>query len=200
MNSNSQIRASLKENIPYVLWMTGLSGAGKTTLAKLLEKELFKCGYQTIILDGDDLRKGLNKNLGFSKEDRSENIRRTAEVSRLMLNAGVISIVSLISPFQNDRKIAREIIGDDHFTEIFVDAPLEVTEKRDPKGLYKKARAGEISNFTGITSPYEPPTHPDLHLKTDENSPQALIEEVMIYIEKRFGENQDARILSRRLR
>jgi bifunctional enzyme CysN/CysC len=159
-------RAALKGQRPAILWFTGLSGAGKTTIANLVDGTLVRAGRHTYVLDGDDLRHGLNRDLGFTAADRVENIRRTAHVARMMADAGLIVLVSLISPFRRERVLAREIAGEIAFLEIFVDAPLAVCEARDPKGLYRKARAGQLANFTGIDSDYEPPLHPDLHLDT----------------------------------
>ena len=152
-----------------VVWIVGLSGSGKSTLARGLENELHQKGYLTQILDGDNLRSGINNNLSFTANDRVENIRRAAEVSKLFANCGVISICSLISPTEDIRQMARSIVGEKYF-EVFVNCPLEVCESRDVKGLYKKARNGEIKNFTGIDSPFEEPTSPDLEIKTDINS------------------------------
>jgi adenylylsulfate kinase len=149
-----------------VIWFTGLSGSGKTTLASNLEKELFFRRFFCQVLDGDNIRTGINNNLGFSEEDRLENIRRIAEVSKLMINAGVITICSFISPTDEIRELARGIIGKDDFIEIFLNPPLEICEDRDPKGLYKKARAGEIKDFTGISAPFEAPKNPDLEIDT----------------------------------
>ena len=150
-----------------VIWLTGLSGAGKTTIARQFEIELNKRGYLTQILDGDNVRTGINNNLGFSEDDRFENIRRIAEVSKLFLDCGIICINSFISPTKKIRQMARDIIGNENFIEVYVNASLAVCEKRDTKGLYQKARAGEIRNFTGIDAPFEPPEHPDIELKTD---------------------------------
>ncbi|OFY49536.1 MAG: adenylyl-sulfate kinase [Bacteroidetes bacterium GWF2_41_31] len=150
-----------------VIWLTGLSGAGKTTIARQFEIELNKMGYLTQILDGDNVRTGINNNLGFSEDDRFENIRRIAEVSKLFLDCGIICINSFISPTKKIRQMARDIIGSENFIEVYVNASLAVCEKRDTKGLYQKARAGEIRNFTGIGAPFEPPEHPDIELKTD---------------------------------
>lgn len=143
-----------------VIWFTGLSGSGKTTMASLLEKRLFELNYFTQILDGDNVRSGINKNLMFTEEDRMENIRRIAEVSKLFMNCGIILICAFISPTREIRQMAKDIVGEDDFLEIFVNTPLEVCEKRDPKGLYAKARKGEIKNFTGISSPFETPEAP----------------------------------------
>ena len=155
-----------------VLWLTGLSGAGKTTLAREAEQELLRHGVPVCVLDGDEVRKGLCSDLGFSPQDRSENIRRVAEVAKTMADAGLVVIVSLISPFQADRQRARDIIEEKghRFLEVFVDAPLEVCQKRDPKKLYRKVQAGELKQFTGIDSPYEPPIAPELILCTDRQS------------------------------
>ena len=153
-----------------VVWIVGLSGSGKSTLAQGLENALHQQGYKTQILDGDNLRSGLNKNLTFSEEDRIENIRRAAEVSKLFVNCGIITICSLISPTEEIRKMAKSIVGGDKYFEVYVNCPIEVCESRDTKGLYKLARKGEIKNFTGIDSPFEEPKIPDLEIKTDINS------------------------------
>ncbi len=150
-----------------VIWMSGLSCAGKSTIAAELEKELFKRGYVTQILDGDNIRMGLNKNLGFTDEDRVENLRRIAELSKLFINCGIITINSFISPTEESRKSAKSIIGEDDFIEVYINAPIEVCEQRDTKGLYKKARQGLIKNFTGIDSLFEPPKNPDIEIRTD---------------------------------
>lgn len=153
-----------------VIWFTGLSGAGKTTIAQHLEKELYKQGYLTQILDGDNIRSGINNNLSFTEEDRLENIRRIAEVSKLLINSGVITLNSFISPTEEIRQMAKDIIGEKNFIEVFVNTPIEVCEQRDVKGLYKKAREGKIKNFTGIDSPFDPPLHPDVELHTERHS------------------------------
>lgn len=153
-----------------VIWFTGLSGSGKTTLGSTLEKKLSEMGYLTQILDGDNIRSGINNNLGFSEEDRLENIRRIAEVSKLFVNCGIITINSFISPTKEIRDLARSIIGDENFIEIFLSTPVSVCEKRDVKGLYKKAREGKISNFTGISSPFEPAPEADLEIDTSRQS------------------------------
>ena len=171
-----------------VIWLTGLSGAGKTTLAKHLEIELFNRGYLTQVLDGDNVRTGINSNLGFSDPDRYENIRRIAEVSKLMVNCGVITINCFISPTEEIRELARHIIGPDDFIEIYVNAPLKVCEERDIKGLYSRARRGEIKEFTGITSPFETPQQIDIEIRTDllsiEESVKQVLELVLPRIEK----------------
>lgn len=161
-----QARASIKGQSPSCLWFTGLSGSGKSTIANLVDRRLHTMGYHTYILDGDNVRHGLNKDLGFTDEDRVENIRRVAEVAKLMVDAGLIVLVSFISPFRDERRMARDLFDEDEFLEVFVDTPLELCEQRDPKGLYRRARAGEIPNFTGISSPYQPPENADIHLLT----------------------------------
>jgi adenylylsulfate kinase len=153
-----------------VLWFTGLSGSGKSTLAIALERQLFDQGYSVVVLDGDNIRTGINNNLSFSPEDRVENIRRIAEVAKLFLANGIICIVSFISPTRDMRDNARHIIGTDDFIEVFIDTPLEICEARDVKGLYKKARAGEIRDFTGVNAPYEVPLQPDVHIRTMDNT------------------------------
>ena len=150
-----------------VLWLTGLSGSGKSTLAHEVESRLYQRKCLTYVLDGDNIRHGLNKNLGFSAEDRKENIRRISEVASLFVDAGIITLTAFISPYKEDRAFCRTLVGKNRFIEIYVTASLETCEKRDPKGLYKKARAGDIQHFTGITAPYEPPEHPDLIINTD---------------------------------
>ena len=171
-------RARAKGQQPRCLWFTGLSGAGKSTIANLVDKRLHAMGLHTCILDGDNVRHGLNKDLGFTDEDRVENIRRVAEVARLMTEAGLIVLVSFISPFQAERRMAREMFAEGEFLEVFVDTPLAVAEERDVKGLYAKARAGRIKNFTGIDSPYEAPEAAEIHLRADVHSPQELADKV----------------------
>lgn len=161
-----------------VIWLTGLSGSGKSTLAQGLERQLFNQGYFPQVLDGDNIRSGINSNLGFSMEDREENIRRIAEIAKLYVHSGIISIVSFISPTQAIRELARERIGAADFLEVYVNAPLEVCEQRDVKGLYEKARRGEIKGFTGIDSPYEAPLHPALELQTNRHSPLDCVQEI----------------------
>ena len=172
-------RARIKGQTPKVLWFTGLSGAGKSTIANLVEKRLHARGCHTFTLDGDNVRHGLNRDLGFTDEDRVENIRRVAEVAKLMTDAGLIVLVSFISPFRAERQMARERFGDGEFIEIFVDVPLEVAESRDVKGLYRKARAGQIPNFTGIDSPYEAPENPELRLYADGEALDAMVDQVV---------------------
>ncbi|SRR5690606_27178878 len=179
LDVNKQARSALKGQRACVLWFTGLSGAGKSTVANLVEKRLHALGRHTYTLDGDNVRHGLNKDLGFTDADRVENIRRVAEVSKLMVDAGLIVLVSFISPFRSERRLARELMDEGEFFEVFVDTPLHEAEKRDPKGLYKKARRGELKNFTGIDSPYEPPEHPEIHLRTALVSPEQAAEEIL---------------------
>ena len=161
-----------------VVWMTGLSGAGKSTLANMLEKRLHARGLRTYLLDGDNVRHGLNKDLGFTAADRVENIRRIAEVAKLMVDAGLIVITAFISPFRAERRMARELMNPGEFIEVFVDTPLEVAERRDPKGLYGKARRGELKNFTGIDSPYEIPEKPEVRIDTVASSIEAATQQV----------------------
>lgn len=183
MDVDKASRAQAKGQKPVILWFTGLSGSGKSTIANLVEKQLHARGRHTIELDGDNVRHGLNRDLGFTDADRVENIRRVSEVAKLMLEAGLICITSFISPFRSERKMARNAVEDGEFVEIFVDTPLALAEQRDPKGLYKKARAGEISNFTGIDSPYEAPENPDIRLDTAKLSAEDAAEQVIGWLE-----------------
>jgi bifunctional enzyme CysN/CysC len=183
MDVGKSSRAEAKGQTPVILWFTGLSGSGKSTIANLVEKQLHNRGRHTIELDGDNVRHGLNRDLGFTAADRVENIRRVSEVSKLMLEAGLICITSFISPFKSERKMARAAVEEREFVEIFVDTPLAVAEKRDPKGLYKKARAGEIKNFTGIDSPYESPENPEIRLDTTQVTAEAAAEQVIAWLE-----------------
>lgn len=166
----------------FVLWFTGLSGSGKSTIANQVEKVLFENGKKCYSLDGDNIRTGLNQGLSFTKEDRKENLRRIAEVAKLFVDAGNICIAAFVSPLIEDRKQVEDIIGSTDFFEIFVDTPLEECEKRDVKGLYKKARAGEIKNFTGISAPYEAPEKPALHIKTENKSITESVQEVLNFL------------------
>jgi bifunctional enzyme CysN/CysC len=183
MDVNKSARSEAKGQKPVILWFTGLSGSGKSTIANLVEKQLHARGRHTIELDGDNVRHGLNRDLGFTSADRVENIRRVSEVAKLMLEAGLICITSFISPFKSERQMARTAVEEQEFVEIFVDTPLAVAEERDPKGLYKKARAGEIKNFTGIDSPYEAPTDPEIRLDTTQSTPDAAAEQVIAWLE-----------------
>ncbi|UXS68131.1 adenylyl-sulfate kinase [Staphylococcus chromogenes] len=166
-----------------ILWFTGLSGSGKSTISVALEKALFERGLNTYRLDGDNVRHGLNNNLGFSPEDRQENIRRIAEVSKLMVDAGLITLTAFISPYKADRDRAREIVEDGEFIEIYTKASVEACEKRDPKGLYQKARTGEIPEFTGISAPYEAPEQPEIVIDTEETSIEEAVLQILNYLE-----------------
>ncbi len=165
-----------------VLWLTGLSGSGKSTIAQHLERKLFDEGFFAQVLDGDNIRKGINKNLGFSIEDRRENIRRIAEIAHLYLNSGIITINSFISPTKAIRDFAKSIVGENDFVEIYINAPLEICEQRDVKGLYQKARRGEIKGFTGIDSPYEAPENPALEIKSNELSVEESVEKIFDFL------------------
>lgn len=165
-----ELKSNLLNQRPKLVWFTGLSGSGKSTLANLLESSLFEQGYLTCLLDGDGVRTGLNRDLGFSPEDRVENIRRIAEVAKLMMDSGLVVISAFISPFRTDRQLVSSLVGEENYLEIFVDCPLEICEQRDVKGLYKKARAGIIKNFTGIDSPYEPPFSPKVRIHSDQET------------------------------
>jgi bifunctional enzyme CysN/CysC len=175
MEINRDSRSTSKNQQAVVLWFTGLSGSGKSTIANIVEKKLYNLGKHTMLLDGDNVRHGLNKDLGFTDVDRVENIRRIANVSKLMLDAGLITIVSFIAPFRAERDLAKGLMGND-ILEVFIDVPIEVAESRDPKGLYKKARSGVLKNFTGIDSPYEKPENPDIHIESDKVSAEEAAE------------------------
>jgi len=177
------LRANMKNQKPVIVWFTGLSASGKSTIADIVEQKLAAQNRHTYLLDGDNFRHGLNKDLGFTDADRVENIRRVAEVARLMADSGLIVMTSFISPFKRERRMAREIAGDINFIEVFVDASLEVCEARDPKGMYVKARRGEIPHFTGISSAYEPPEFPDIHLQAGERTAEELADEVVQKLE-----------------
>ena len=185
MDIDKDARANAKGQKPVVLWFTGLSGSGKSTVANVVEKKLHARGRHTVTLDGDNVRHGLNRDLGFTAADRVENIRRVAEVSKLMVSAGLITISSFISPFRSERQMARDMMEDGEFVEIFVDTPLEVAEGRDRKGLYAKARAGEIKNFTGIDSPYEQPENPEIRIQTAEVDAETNADEIIAWLEER---------------
>lgn len=174
-----EARAQLKTQRPCCVWFTGLSGSGKSTIANLLEKRLFAEGRHTFILDGDNIRHGLSRDLGFTEADRVENIRRIAEVAKLMTDAGLIVLVSFISPFRSERQMARDLFGEGEFIEVFVDTPLDECERRDTKGLYAKARRGELPNFTGLDSDYDPPESPEVHLRSGEDSVEACVEQIL---------------------
>ncbi len=182
---DKQSRAEQKGQKPLVIWFTGLSGAGKSTLAGALEQALATSGKHTYLLDGDNVRHGLCGDLGFDDAARQENIRRVGEVAKLMVDAGLIVLTAFISPFRAERQLVRNLVGEGEFVEVFVDAPLAVCEERDPKGLYKKARAGEIRNFTGIDSAYEAPEQPEIHLLNAGKPVEALVEELLTALRQR---------------
>jgi len=175
-------RSSIKDQKPCILWFTGLSGSGKSTIANAVESRLLELNKHTYLLDGDNIRMGLNKGLGFSDEDRIENIRRIGEVSKLFVDAGSIVLTAFISPFQKERDAVRSLVKENEFIEVFIDTPLEVCESRDPKGLYQKARKGEIPNFTGISSPYEAPKQPEIHILNDKISIEDVTEQIIGYL------------------
>jgi bifunctional enzyme CysN/CysC len=187
MKIDKAARARANRQRPCLLWFTGLSGSGKSTVADRLEQKLHDLGRRTYLLDGDNVRHGLNKDLGFTDQDRVENIRRVAEVAKLMVDAGLIVISSFISPFRSERRMARELMDAEEFIEVFVDTPLEVCEARDPKGLYKKAREGKLKNFTGIDSEYERPEMAEIVLKGAEADPDALADQIIVYLDRRAG-------------
>ncbi|MBK9541326.1 MAG: adenylyl-sulfate kinase [Bacteroidetes bacterium] len=176
-------RAKLLQQKPVIIWFTGLSGSGKSTLAGILEEALYASGYKTYLLDGDNVRFGLNKDLGFSEADRKENIRRVAEVAKLMMDAGLIVITAFISPYREDRDLVRKMVQPGEFVEVFVNTPLDVCEQRDPKGLYKKVRAGELQQFTGIDSPYEEPLQPELNIQTMNQTPEESVKQILEFLE-----------------
>jgi len=183
LDVDKQTRASIKAQTPKIIWLTGLSGSGKSTIANLIEKKLIAKTRHSYLLDGDNVRQGLNRDLGFTDADRVENIRRVAETAKLMLDAGLIVITSFISPFKADRDMARTLFDSSEFIEVFVDASLEVCEQRDPKGLYKKARNGEIINFTGLDSPYEAPENPELIIDTVELTVEQAADQIIAFLE-----------------
>ena len=191
VKQNYKITKSQRETLhghkAYLLWFTGLSGSGKSTLANLVEIELYKKGLSTYILDGDNVRQGINKDLSFAPKHRSENIRRIAEISNLMLDAGVVTLAAFVSPYIKDREAVKQIVGPDKFIEIYVNTTLEACESRDVKGLYKKARAGEIKNMTGISAPYQAPTHPDLEIITDGQTIQESVAVIMQFLNTKFN-------------
>jgi bifunctional enzyme CysN/CysC len=182
LDVSKAVRAGMKGQKPAMLWFTGLSGSGKSTIANLVEKALAAEGRHTYLLDGDNVRHGLNRDLGFTDADRVENIRRVGEAAKLFLDAGLIVLVSFISPFRSERRMARELVGPGEFIEIFVDTPLEVCMRRDPKGLYEKARAGTIKNFTGIDSPYEQPEMAELTIQTVDAPAEEQAQAILRYL------------------
>ncbi len=179
-------RSELKKHKPLLVWFTGLSGSGKSTIANALEKTLFERDIHTYLLDGDNVRKGLNNNLSFSPDDRTENIRRIAEVANLMIDAGLVVIASFVSPYREDRENVKRIVGYGKFVEVFVNTPIEECERRDVKGLYAKARAGEIKNFTGVNAPYEAPMAPDVEIDTTMVTVEEAVFLIIAQIEKRL--------------
>ncbi len=187
-------RTRLNGHESKVIWFTGLSGSGKSTLASALEGQLHANGIHTYILDGDNVRTGLNKDLDFTEEGRVENIRRIGEVAKLFVDAGVVVLTAFVSPFKQDRDTVRQLVGPSKFIEVFVDCPLEVCEQRDVKGLYKKARAGEISNFTGISSPFEAPENADIRIRTDKMTIEQGVEELLSFIAPRIEIKNEQRV------
>jgi len=183
---NRELRNSMKGHASLVVWFTGFSGSGKSTLANLLEEYLYSEGYHTFVLDGDNVRRGLNSDLDFSDEARTENIRRIGEVTNLMADAGLIVLSAFISPFREDRERVRCIVGAENFVEVYVDCPVEVCEQRDVKGLYARARKGQISNFTGISSPFEVPENPDVHIHSAEETLEESLQKLILYIEPKL--------------
>ena len=179
---NREAHAAQKNQTPRILWFTGLSGSGKSTIANEVEKRLYQDGRHSFLLDGDNVRHGLNKDLGFTDAARVENIRRVGEVAKLMTDAGLIVLTAFISPFQAERDLVRAMVPDDGFVEVFVDAPLEVAEQRDVKGLYAKARSGDLKNFTGIDSPYEAPQNPEIHIDTTKLSASQAADEIIAWL------------------
>ena len=178
-------RANIKSQKPCILWFTGLSGSGKSTVANALEVKLNELGKHTYLLDGDNIRLGLNRGLSFSDEDRVENIRRIGEVSKLFVDSGIIVLTAFISPFIKDRQIVKDLVEEQEFIEVYIETPLEVCESRDPKGLYEKARKGDIPNFTGISSPYEAPVAAELVIKTNELDIASSVDEIVNYLQQK---------------
>jgi len=185
-------REKLLNQKPFVLWFTGYSASGKSTIANLVEKKMYKLNYKTYLLDGDNVRHGLNKDLGFDEESRIENIRRVGQVAKLFLDSGIIVITAFISPFVSDRSLVKSLFQKSEFLEVFIDTSLEVCEKRDPKGMYAQARLGKIKNFTGISSPYEPPVKPDIHVVNDSISLDEASNKIIEYlVEKKFIKKEE---------
>lgn len=180
----SKDRNKLLKQKPFVLWFTGLSASGKSTLANIVEQKMYGMKYKTYLLDGDNVRHGLNKDLGFDEQSRVENIRRIGEISKLFLDSGVIVLTAFISPFKSDRELVRSLFEKGQFLEVFIDSSLDVCEKRDPKGMYAKARSGEIKNFTGISSPYEAPENPEIHVKNNSVSLESASDQIVKYLIK----------------
>lgn len=180
-------RNTKKGHRSFVIWFTGLSGSGKSTIANLVEQALFNKGIDVFSLDGDNIRSGINKGLSFSAEDRKENLRRIAEVAKLFVTSGTVTLAAFVSPMIADRAMIKSIVGEDDFIEVFIDTSVEECERRDVKGLYKKARAGEIPNFTGISAPYEPPTQPDIHITTENTSKQEAVAKILAFVASKLA-------------
>ena len=178
-NVTKDDRSKQKKQRPCILWFTGLSGSGKSTIASAVEQKLFELGHHTYLLDGDNVRHGINKDLSFTDEDRIENIRRIGELSKLMIDAGLLVMTAFISPFKSDRRLVRELVQEHEFIEVFMDTSLDECERRDPKGLYKKARKGEIKNFTGVDAPFEEPDNADIRVETVGRSPENIVDEIL---------------------
>jgi len=181
-----EMRNKRNNHSSFVFWFTGLSGSGKSTIANKLEEALHQNYFQTYTLDGDNIRGGINKGLSFTAEDRHENLRRIGEIAKIFVDAGILTIASFVSPLEIDRKLVRDILGKQDFIEIFVDTSLEECERRDVKGLYKKARAGEIKNFTGIDSPYEKPLNPDIIIKTEFETEEEAVKKIMLFVKEKL--------------
>jgi adenylylsulfate kinase len=181
-----EMRNKRNNHSSFVFWFTGLSGSGKSTIANKLEEALYENHFQTYTLDGDNIRGGINKGLSFTAEDRQENLRRIGEIAKIFVDAGIVTIASFVSPLEIDRKLVQDIVGKVDFVEIFVDTSLEECERRDVKGLYKKARAGEIKNFTGIDSPYENPLNPDIIIKTEFESEEEAVQKILFFVKERL--------------
>ena len=181
-----EMRNKRNKHSSFVFWFTGLSGSGKSTIANKLEEILYENNFQTYTLDGDNIRGGINKGLSFTPEDRQENLRRIAEIVKIFVDSGIVTIASFVSPLEIDRKLVRDIVGTEDFIEIFVDTSLEECERRDVKGLYKKARAGEIKNFTGIDSPYEKPLNPDIIIKTEIETEEEAVQKIMLFVKDKL--------------
>lgn len=180
------MRNEKNKHSSFVFWFTGLSGSGKSTIANKLEERLFENQLQTYTLDGDNIRSGINKGLSFTPEDRQENLRRIGEIAKIFVDSGIVTIAAFVSPLEVDRKLVRDIVGKKDFIEIFVDTSLEECERRDKKGLYKKARAGEIKNFTGIDSPYERPINPDIIIKTENESEEEAVQKIILFVKDKL--------------
>ena len=182
-------RQENNKHTSFLIWFTGLSGSGKSTIANVVEQELYKLGVKTYTLDGDNIRKGINSDLTFAPEDRTENIRRIAEIGNLMVDAGVVTLAAFVSPYRKDRENIKSIVKEDNFIEVYINTSVEECERRDVKGLYKKARAGEIKNMTGISAPYEAPENPDIEIKTEEKTVEEAVKDIIAYIKPKLEIN-----------